>query len=133
MEEHNLTYDQQQHVESHAPYLKIFFVLLVLTILEYLYAKFFAGATVSLILGLLCLAGIKAGLVGFYFMHVKFEGKWVYCMIVPASILATILILALMPDIGLRSIDEGDYEEEEDFRASALPLDSAEPALPAIF
>ncbi len=31
-----------------------------------------------LLVGLLLLAGIKAGLVGWYFMHLKFEGKWVY-------------------------------------------------------
>lgn len=118
MEPHNLTYDQQQHVESHAPYMKIFYALLVLTILEYFYAKVFAGSTATLVLGLLLLAGIKAGLVGAYFMHVKFEGKWVYCMIVPACILATILILALMPDIGMQPIGGGEYEEE----VQAAPL-----------
>ena len=132
MEQHNLTYDQQQHVESHAPYLKIFFVLLVLTVLEYFYAKFFAGALVSLVLSLLALAGIKAMLVGLYFMHVKFEGRWVFFMIIPASVLATILILALMPDIGMRSIDSGDFEDEEDIRAVA-PLEPAEPSLPGLF
>jgi cytochrome c oxidase subunit 4 len=112
MDPHNLTYDQQQHVESHAPYMKIFYMLLVLTILEYFYAKVFAGSAITLVLGLVILAGIKAGLVGAYFMHVKFEGKWVYFMIVPAAILATIFILALMPDIGMQPIGGGEYEEE---------------------
>ena len=28
------------HVESHAPYLKVFFALLIFTILEYFYAMF---------------------------------------------------------------------------------------------
>jgi cytochrome c oxidase subunit 4 len=118
MEPHNLTYDQQQHVESHAPYMKIFYALLVLTILEYFYAKIFAGANITLVLGLVILAGIKAGLVGAYFMHVKFEGKWVYFMIVPATILATIFILALMPDIGMQPIGGPEYEEE----VQAAPL-----------
>lgn len=111
MEPHNLTYDQQQHVESHAPYLKIFFALLVLTVLEYFYAKLMAGAFGTLVLGLMCLAFIKAALVGLYFMHVKFEGKWVYLIIVPASILAAILILALMPDIGMQPVG-GSLDEE---------------------
>ncbi len=117
MEAHNLTYDQQQHVESHAPYMKIFYALLVLTVLEYFYAKLMAGGFGMLVIGLMTLAGIKAALVGLYFMHVKFEGKWVYFVIVPASILATILILALMPDIGMQPI--GEPLEEE---AAAAPL-----------
>lgn len=119
MEARNLTYDQQQHVESHAPYLKIFFVLLVLTVLEYFYAKLMAGGFAFLVIGLMCLATIKAVLVGLYFMHVKFEGKWVYFVIVPASILATILILALMPDIGMQPI--GDPLEEEVLTAPLVP------------
>ena len=38
-----------------------------------------------LVLGLMSLAGIKAALVGLYFMHLKFEGRWIYFMLVPAS------------------------------------------------
>ena len=30
-------------------------------------------------------------MVGWYFMHLKFEGNWVYGMLVPAGILAMIL------------------------------------------
>ena len=37
---------------------------------------------------------IKASLVGWYFMHLKFEGKWVYSMLVPAGILAAVFIFA---------------------------------------
>ena len=48
-----------------------------------------------LLIGLLFWPSIKAGLVGWYFMHLKFEGNWVYIMIVPAFILATIIVLAL--------------------------------------
>ena len=63
-----------------------------------------------LLLGLLVLAIIKAGLVGWYFMHLKFEGKWVYLLIVPAIILATILVLALVPDQAMKPVDT-DAEE----------------------
>ena len=31
---------------------------------------------------------------GWYFMHLKFEGNWVYAMLVPAGILAMILSFA---------------------------------------
>ena len=55
---------------------------------------------------------IKAGLVGWFFMHLKFEGNWVYIMIVPAFVLATILVLALMPDMALKeNADDVPIEE----------------------
>ncbi|GAC1334219.1 MAG: hypothetical protein NVSMB14_01270 [Isosphaeraceae bacterium] len=54
---------------------------------------------VPLILGLLILAVTKASLVGLYFMHLKFEGNWVYMMLVPAAFLATVLMVGLYPDI----------------------------------
>ena len=60
-----------------------------------------------LLLGLLFWAVIKAGLVGWYFMHLKFEGNWVYILIVPAFVLATILVLALMPDMALKPETRG--------------------------
>jgi hypothetical protein len=47
-------------------------------------------------------AVIKAGLVGWYFMHLKFEGNWVYFLIVPAFVLATIFVLALTPDMSMQ-------------------------------
>ena len=39
----NLTQDQEEYVESHAPYIKVFLVLLVFTLIEYFYAMFFSG------------------------------------------------------------------------------------------
>ena len=55
------------------------------------------GRFLILLSGLLLVAGIKAGMVGWYFMHLKFEGNWVYALIIPAVILATILVLASVP------------------------------------
>jgi cytochrome c oxidase subunit 4 len=93
--------------EAHAPYLKVFAALAVLTAIEYYYAAIFKNHFAILLTGLLALAVVKAGLVGWYFMHLKFEGNWVYIMIVPAMILATIIVLALCPDMVLK------YETEE--------------------
>jgi cytochrome c oxidase subunit IV len=93
--------------EAHAPYLKVFGALAVLTAIEYYYASIFKDHFGILLTGLLLLAGIKAGLVGWYFMHLKFEGNWVYILIVPAMVLATIIVLALCPDMVLK------YETEE--------------------
>ncbi len=120
MEPHNRTYDQQQHVESHAPYMKIFYALLVLTVLEYFYAKIMAGGFHLLLGGLLALAFIKAALVGAYFMHVKFEGKWVYLMIIPATIMAAFLILALVPDIAMQPVGGAEYDEDENVMTAPL-------------
>jgi cytochrome c oxidase subunit 4 len=102
-----------------AMYLKVWAALLVLTVLEYFYAKWMAGSMMSLIAGLMLLAGIKAALVAWYFMHVKFEGKWVYGLIIPASILAAVLIFGLIPDIALY---ESNPEAEEDPTAMTAPL-----------
>jgi cytochrome c oxidase subunit 4 len=105
--------------EAHAPYLKVFVWLAVLTAIEYWYAALLKDHFGILLLGLLLLASVKAGLVGWYFMHLKFEGKWVYIMIVPAAILATIIVLALCPDMVLK------YETEEN------PAEEAAYVLPA--
>ena len=98
MAETNLTADQEMHVESHAPYLKVFFALLIFTILEYFYAMLPISFP-ALVVGLLAMAVTKATLVGWYFMHLKFEGRWVYLMLVPVGLLAVVVVLGLTPDI----------------------------------
>lgn len=87
------------HEHPHVNYMKIFWTLLFLTVAEYFYAMLTQDHFVLLVLGLMTLALVKASLVGLYFMHVKFEGKWVYATIVPACILAVLVVLALVPDI----------------------------------
>jgi len=110
--------------EAHAPYLKVFFWLAVLTAIEYWYAALVKDHFGILLAGLLCLAAIKAGMVGWYFMHLKFEGKWVYIMIVPAAILAVLLTCALCPDVVLKYETE-DTEDEE----TAYIMPTAEPVM----
>lgn len=121
MQPRNLTYGQQQDYESHAPYLKIWAALLVLTVLEYGYARAMAGGFHVLVVGLLALALIKAVLVGLYFMHVRFEGRWVYFFIVPVTILAAALVIALVPDIAMETV--GARENGPEVFLSA-PLDA---------
>jgi cytochrome c oxidase subunit 4 len=81
-------------------------------LIEYFYASTFKDLFMILILGLLFWAVIKAGLVGWYFMHLKFEGNWVYIMIIPAFIFATIVVLALYPDIAMKPETEENPGEE---------------------
>jgi cytochrome c oxidase subunit 4 len=120
MADTNLTHDQEMAVESHAPYLKVFFALAVFTAIEYFYAHVFKDSFGVLVLGLMFWAVLKASLVGWYFMHLKFEGRWVYYMLIPAGILAAVFIFALMPDIALQPIlDEGTAEDDTNTAASA--------------
>ena len=113
MAETNLTHDQEMCVESHAPYLKVWGALLVLTLVEYFYAHLFKNSFTALVVGLMVWACVKAALVGWYFMHLKFEGRWVYALLAPAAVLATVLTLALVPDIGFPPLsDEGTAEDE---------------------
>ncbi|HEV3168208.1 MAG TPA: cytochrome C oxidase subunit IV family protein [Isosphaeraceae bacterium] len=121
MAEKNLTYEQEKHVESHAAlYLRVWAVLLVLTLMEYAYASFGEKSFLMLVLGLMFLAVIKAGLVGWFFMHLKFEGTWVYYMLVPACFLVMVFIGALYPDIGMQQPVVPDYSSEEE--ALTAPL-----------
>jgi cytochrome c oxidase subunit IV len=126
MAEPHLTVDQEMQVESHAPYFKVWTVLLVFTILEYFYASLFQGSFYNLVVGLMLMACIKASLVGWYFMHLKFEGKWVYGFLLPAAFLACVVIFALVPDIAMR-LDEESPIIVDDPSVSALPLLPAPP------
>lgn len=114
------TRTQELHIESHAPYLKVWAGLAVFTAIEYFYAHFFKDTFVVLVLGLMVWAIIKASMVGWYFMHLKFEGKWVYGMLIPAGILAFILTIALVPDLAMQPVTEENPEEEESGAVSLL-------------
>lgn len=86
-----------------APIGKVFVALLMLTVLEYLYAMTASRlelAFLLLVAGLLAMALTKAVLVAMYFMHVKYEGRWVYFLIVPSLLMATIVVAGAYPDVG---------------------------------
>jgi cytochrome c oxidase subunit 4 len=48
---------------------------------------------------ILGVAIVKATLVGMYYMHLKYEWGKLYFMIIPAFILAAMMMVVLMPDI----------------------------------
>jgi cytochrome c oxidase subunit IV len=84
---------------SHPNYMGIFWVLLVLTVVEV--ALTFLGLP-KLLLGslLVILAVWKAALVAMYFMHLKFERKTLAMIAIVPFILCLFFILMLLPDIG---------------------------------
>ena len=53
------------------------------------------------VLIVMVVAVAKASFVIAYFMHVKYEGRWIYAMLLPTIILACAIPAALMPDIGI--------------------------------
>jgi caa(3)-type oxidase subunit IV len=48
---------------------------------------------------ILSVAVCKAVLVGMFFMHIKYDWPLLYFMLVPAFILATMMMIVLLPDI----------------------------------
>ena len=99
MHDHNLTDEQEIRVETHAPYLTIFWVVMTLTVLEYAYATYARISFGTLVGGLMTMALVKVALVGWYFMHLKFANRWVYLMLVPAGVLSVVVVCALIPDM----------------------------------
>src|ERR1700680_478882 len=63
----------------------------------------------------------KAMLVILFFMHVKYEANWKYVLTIPAAFMSMFLILALVPDVGLR----GHWLSEEREQYMAEPRDPA--------
>jgi cytochrome c oxidase subunit 4 len=116
----SMTRQQELHVESHAPYIKVWAALAVFTAVEYIWAHIFKDSFAILLGGLLFWAIIKASMVGWYFMHLKFEGNWVYAMLIPAGILACILTCALIPDVAMAPTSESFAEEQEAAEVSLL-------------
>lgn len=109
---------EEHQQEAHAPYLMVWLWLAGLTGIEYVYAAGLKDFFLILLGGLLALAAIKAALVAWYFMHLKFEGKWVYLLILPALFLAVVLVLALIPDLAMPPADvESDNVQVEPARS----------------
>ncbi len=50
-------------------------------------------------IAILTVAIVKATLVGTYFMHLKYDWRLTYFMLIPAFILGTMMMIVLLPDI----------------------------------
>ena len=83
---------------SHPNYMRIFWILLVLTILEVAIA--YTGLPKVLLVSLLVVLAVwKAALVALHFMHLKFERRTLMMIALSPFVLCVFLILMLMPDI----------------------------------
>ena len=90
---------------KHPNYILIWAVLLILTVLEVVVAFFPAwmsdvpGIHLITIILLVVMAFVKAGLVAWYFMHLKFEEKNFVLIVSFPLVLACVLVILLLPDV----------------------------------
>ncbi|HEX7231595.1 MAG TPA: cytochrome C oxidase subunit IV family protein [Candidatus Binatia bacterium] len=86
------------NAHSTSAYIKVFYVLLVLTIVEV--AIVYLGLPKLVLAALLVIAAVwKASLVAMHFMHLKFEKRTLALVALAPFVLCVFLILMLMPDI----------------------------------
>ena len=83
---------------STANYLRIFYILLALTIVE-VAIVYMHLPKILLVALLIVLAVWKAALVAMHFMHLKFEKRTLALIALSPFVLCVFLILMLMPDI----------------------------------
>jgi cytochrome c oxidase subunit 4 len=94
-----------EHGHHHVNYMAIFIALCVCTVLSWLADQTLQWGLLSsrriVAVLVLAVAVAKAQFVMRYFMHLKFEGRWKFVLLLPTAILACGIPLALAPDIGL--------------------------------
>lgn len=96
--------------KEHPKYMKIFWILFGLTILEVLVAlpflKQMLGTAITAIL-LIGMACSKALYVALYFMHLKFEKKTLMAIALTPFIICVFLVFMLLPDLMDNARHEG--------------------------
>ena len=85
-------------------YYAIFGLLVVLTLVTVGVARLDIQAEWITVLLALTIASIKASFVAAFFMHLKFEGKLIYFIMIVPLTFTIVLICALIPDIVLPAL-----------------------------
>jgi cytochrome c oxidase subunit 4 len=80
-------------------YLAVFVTLVVLTVVTVAVAFVGIKSELSKILLALAIASVKATAVVLYFMHVKFEGKLIYLILIVPLVFCVMLVISLLPDV----------------------------------
>jgi caa(3)-type oxidase subunit IV len=82
-------------------YIKVFLALCVFTavsfVCNYLVYQGVLGHLTSAAI-IMAVAIVKAGCVAYIFMHLKYDWKTVYCIMVPVVIMCVMLVIVLLPD-----------------------------------
>lgn len=97
--DHGTEHSEHGHASFSAN--KIFVTLFILTAVEVAWGAFLFKHSPHLVKwgGLIIFAFWKGILIYTYFMHMKFEGWIVKCLIAPTPILIAVVVFALMPDV----------------------------------
>ena len=95
------------HTDDHSitKYIYVFLALCVLTGASFFtYSEFWPYHDVPAVgrAFMMAVSCTKAMLVILFFMHLKYEADWKYVLTIPASIMSLLLIMALVPDVGMR-------------------------------
>lgn len=99
---HGAAHHHGHHGGTLKAYISVFAALSVFTIISFVANSMVRqealarGTAFAIILGV---AVVKAILVAVIFMHLKWDWRKLYFMIVPAFIIAPALVIALLPDI----------------------------------
>lgn len=97
---HEEPHGHTEAMPHHAvPYYLIFGVLVVLTGITVAVAFLDIHSEIAKVLLALTIASIKASAVALFFMHLKFEGKLIYLILIVPLLLCILLVVALIPDI----------------------------------
>jgi cytochrome c oxidase subunit 4 len=80
-------------------YYAIFGLLVMLTVVTIGVAFVHLRSELAKVIVALLIASIKAAFVALYFMHLKFEGKLIYLILLLPVFLCIVLVIALIPDI----------------------------------
>jgi len=117
---HDHAHDAAGHDVGIAKYIYVFVALCVLTTMSFFtYSSSWPfqeqpniGRTF-----MMAVSCTKAMLVILFFMHVKYEANWKYVLTIPAAFMSLFLLLAMVPDIGMR----GRWLSEERLQHMAEP------------
>jgi cytochrome c oxidase subunit 4 len=105
MSDHAHAHDAGDHEVGLAKYIYVFLALCVLTTMSFFtyssYWPFHEQPNIGRAF-MMAVSCTKAMLVILFFMHVKYEANWKYVLTIPAAFMSLFLLLALVPDIGLR-------------------------------
>jgi caa(3)-type oxidase subunit IV len=95
----------EHHAETNAKiYLVIFAALAVFTAISFLVNDAVRHEILGVTTGFLVILGVaicKAVLVAMFFMHLKFDWGRLYFVIIPVLLLATMMVIVLLPDMVL--------------------------------
>src|SRR4051812_29152610 len=134
MTDHTLHAEDAHAHEDHGgigKYIAVFVALCILTAMSFwTYADFpvpwpFHGQPAVGRAFMMAVSCTKAMLVILFFMHVKYEANWKYVLTIPCAMMSIFLILALVPDIGLR----GHWSSEERLLYMAEPRGTRKPVV----